>query len=66
MPKVIEVPAVWLRTVMNIASEFKYATTASTKEALEALNLSNREKLVRLIGYLEAGKDIIDMKEKDV
>ncbi len=66
MPKVIEVPAAWIKTVMNIAGEFKYATTASTKEALESLNIANREKLVRLIGYLEAGKYIIDMKEKDV
>lgn len=66
MPKVIEVPAVWLKNVMSICGEFKYPTTASTKEALEVLNNANREKVVRLIGYIEAGKDIIEMKEKDV
>ncbi len=66
MPKVIKVPAAWLKTVMNIAGEFKYAGTATTKEGVEAIQTANKEKLTRLMGYLEAGKDIIEMKEEDV
>lgn len=66
MPKIIRVPAPWLKTVMNIAGEFKYAGTATTKEGIEIIQNSNKEKLIRLMGYLEAGKDIIEMKEEDV
>lgn len=66
MPKVIEVPAQWFKDLLSMCVDLKYASNATTEAGLKLANEFDRVKVAKLVGFVESGKALMEMKEKDV